>query len=159
MKPNARLLWNLTPNQSFGLPYHRCPDSRLDRGGTAAKFASIPPGTPANPRHCGGGGRFGSHHSIPRIFSHTNWLSSAGYKSLSLDIAPLQQFFKSSHCGARCAFVEGSRPRLIRHSLCRRQQDERRNFAVNCLLTGKSCEGRRWAPTAICKMDNSQKRR
>src|SRR5207245_3655636 len=43
IEPNARLLWNLTPNQSVWTAVSRRPDTGLDRGGTAAEFGGYPP--------------------------------------------------------------------------------------------------------------------
>src|SRR5260370_787562 len=132
IEPNARLLEPHSKSIDLDRSITRRPDTGLDRGGTAAKFCGYTPRDAFKPDAVAGRGGGIRQPSIQfrRPSRLRTRLSSAGYQeSLARHSNFLQQLFKSSHCGAGCAFC-GREPSSDRHRhpLCRRKQDERWNL-------------------------------
>ncbi len=116
IEPNARLLWNLTPNQSIWTAVSRAVRTpALTEEGLRLNSAVIPPGTPSNPAPFPAViAVFGSHRFNSQFNSEDLLAYELGYRvqatsNLSLDIAT----FYNNYANLRTAepgapFVEGS---------------------------------------------------
>src|SRR5467141_3868778 len=116
IEPNARLLWNLTPNQSIWTAVSRAVRTpALTEEGLRLNSAVIPPGTPSNPTPFPAViAVFGSHRFNSQFNSEDLLAYELGYRvqatsNLPLDIAT----FYNNYSNLRTAepgtpFVEGS---------------------------------------------------
>ncbi len=144
IEPNARLLWNLTPNQSIWTAVSRAVRTpALTEEGLRLNSQVIPPGTPANPTPFPAVvAVFGSHQ-----FNSEDLLAyELGYRvqvtsTLSLDVATFYNNYSNLRTAEPFAFRRReSRSDRYRHPLCRGKQDERRNLrrGIVCRLESRS---------------------
>src|SRR6267142_1135858 len=116
IEPNARLLWNLTPNQSIWTAVSRAIRTpALTEEGLRLNSAVIPPGTPANPTPFPAViAVFGSHRFNSQFNSEDLLAYELGYRvqatsNLSLDIATFYNNYSNLRTAEPGApFVEGS---------------------------------------------------
>ena len=116
IEPNARLLWNLTPNQSIWSAVSRAVRTpALTEEGLRLNSAVIPPGAPSNPTPFPAViAVFGSHRFNSQFNSEDLLAYELGYRvqatsSLSLDIATFYNNYSNLRTAEPGApFVEGS---------------------------------------------------
>jgi len=112
IEPNARLLWNLTPNQSIWAAVSRAVRTpALTEEGLRLNSTVIPPGTPANPTPLPAVvAVFGSHQfSSEDLLAYELGYRVQATKNLSIDIATFYNNYSNLRTAEPGApFVEGS---------------------------------------------------
>src|SRR6266403_2259931 len=112
IEPNARLLWNLTPNQSIWTAVSRAVRTpALTEEGLRLNSAVIPPGTPANPTPFPAVvAVFGSHQfNSEDLLAYELGYRVQAAKNLSLDISTFYNNYSNLRTAEPGApFVEGS---------------------------------------------------
>jgi len=116
IEPNARLLWNLTPNQSVWTAVSRAVRTpALTEEGLRLNSAVIPPGTPANPTPLPavvavfGSHRFNSEFNSEDLLAYELGYRVQATKNLSLDIATFYNNYSNLRTAEPGApFPEGS---------------------------------------------------
>jgi iron complex outermembrane receptor protein len=112
IEPNARLLWNLTPNQSIWTAVSRAVRTpALTEEGLRLNSQVIPPGTPANPTPLPGVvAVFGSHQfNSEDLVAYELGYRVQATSNLSLDIATFYNNYSNLRTAEPGApFVEGS---------------------------------------------------
>jgi iron complex outermembrane receptor protein len=112
IEPNARLLWNLTPNQSIWTAVSRAVRTpALTEEGLRLNSQVIPPGTPANPTPLPAVlAVFGSHQfNSEDLLAYELGYRVQATKNLSLDIATFYNNYSNLRTAEPGApFVEGS---------------------------------------------------